>query len=57
MSTSSTTSQINIRWSTRNNTKTEISTIALTIRGEVEMAEEAVGVEAVVTVVKILTLM
>ena len=56
MSTSSTTLLINIRWSTRNNTKTETSTVTLMIKGVVKITEEAVEEEAVVMVVKTLKL-
>ena len=56
MSTSSTTLLINIRWSTRNNTKTETSTVTLMIKGVVKITEEAVVEEAVVMVVKTLKL-
>ena len=56
MSTSSTTLLINIRWSTRNNTKTETSTVTLMINGVVKITEEAVEEEAVVMVVKTLKL-
>ena len=56
VSTSSTTLLINIRWSTRNNTKTETSTVTLMIKGVVKITEEAVEEEAVVMVVKTLKL-
>ena len=56
VSTSSTTLLINIRWSTRNNTKTETSTVTLMIRGVVKITEEVVEEEVVVMVVKTLKL-